>query len=132
MRRTTPAFVLVVLLAACGRGYEAQSEPAPAASAAIDPVGVYDFTVSMGGETRSGMLTVTRTDAGYGGTATLEGEADAATVTGASAAGNVVTIVLAPPHGGGDVSFVISMTGNTFAGNVFIEGESIPVTGTKR
>ena len=126
------AVASIVLLAACSRGYEAESEPAPAASsAALDPVGVYDFSASMGGMTRTGTLTVTRTDTGYGGEATVEGESQPATITGARVEGNVITVEVLPPNGGGMIDFVMTMSGSTFTGNVVVEGQTLPITGTK-
>ena len=133
MRRTASLVLipLIVLAAACSRNVEAESEPAPAASAALDPVGTYDFTISMGGMTRTGVLQIVRSGAGYGGSATLEGEMDPAEVTSVTVSGNTITARVVPPNDQ-PVDFVMTMNGSEFSGNVMAEVGEIPVTGTKR
>ena len=133
MRRTASLVVLIplVLAAACSRNVEAASEPAPAASSALDPVGTYDFAISMGGMTRTGVLQIVRTGAGYGGSATLEGESDPASVTSVTVSGNTITARVVPPNDQ-PVDFVMTMNGNAFSGNVMADMGEIPVSGTKR
>jgi hypothetical protein len=122
---------LVVLAAACTRNVQVESEPAPASSSAFDPVGTYDFSVSMGGMTRTGALHIERSGTGYGGHATLEGESEPATITGVTVSGNSFTARVVPPNGEA-VDFMVTMNGNQFTGNVITDMGTIPVTGSKR
>ena len=122
---------LVVLAASCGRNVEVESDPTPSASMAVDPVGTYDFAVTMGGMTRTGVLQITRSGAGYGGSATLEGESDPASVTSVTVSGTTITARVVPPNDE-PVDFVMTMNGNQFTGNVIADMGTIPVSGTKR
>ena len=133
MRTTTMAFALslAALTAACSRGVDVSSEaPAPAAAAALDPVGVYDFSVSFGGETRNGTIHVHATADGYGGEARLEGEDEPAVIDSVRVTGNRMIIDATPPGQG--VTFELDFTGNAFSGLIFAGDDAIPVTGSKR
>ena len=131
MRTTTLLFALSLagLTAACGGREVAVESVAPAA--AMDPVGMYDFTATLGSESRTGTIHIHATPSGgYGGEATLEGESDAATIQNVRVEGNRLIIDASPP--GQDVTFELDFTGNTFSGLIFAGGDAIPVTGAKR
>ena len=123
------AVALLVLLAACSRNVEAVSEPAPSAS--LDPVGTYDFSISMGGQSRSGTIVISRVESAYAGYATLEGEEESAPVRNVRVSGNVLTLEVEPPSEEA-VTMELTFTGTQFTGNLFASGQSIPITGSKR
>jgi hypothetical protein len=133
MRRiaTLALFPLLVLAVACTRNAQVESEAMPAASTSLDPVGTYDFSISMGGMTRSGVLHIERSGTGYGGHATLEGESEAAAITSVTVNGNSFTARVVPPNDEA-VDFVLTMNGNQFTGNLIADMGTIPVTGSKR
>ena len=130
MRRTSPiALVLMLVLAvACSRSAEVESGPAPA----MDPVGAYDFSLSMGGMTRTGEIHVQRTNGVLGGFATIEGADGEAPVTGVTVDGNRLNVEVTPPNGGGAVIFDLTFTGASFSGTINAEGQTFPVAGSKR
>lgn len=123
---------LAVLAAGCGGGYaEAESGPAPSVSAAtLDPVGRYDFTASLGGETRTGTIEIARTANGYGGSATLEGESHAAVIDSVRVTGNHMVINLTVP--GDPIVFELNFTGAAFTGFILAGGDVVDVFGAKR
>lgn len=126
------ALFLVVFAAACGRGYpQEDGDPTPSSSAsALDPVGMYDFTATLGSESRTGTIDIRRTENGYGGQATLEGESDAAILDSLRVDGNRMVIDLTVS--GGPVVFELDFTGAAFTGFIFADEDAISVTGAKR
>lgn len=132
MRGSAAVFIisLAALAAACGsRPVPMESGPA-ATAASLDPVGTYDFTVSLGAETRSGMIEVQRTDGGYGGVGRLEGETESAVIDSVSVDGRRMIIYMTAP--GESVTFEMDFTGASFTGFVFAGEDAVPLTGSKR
>jgi len=134
MRNTIRVLALasVLVASACSRGVQAESEPSPAASTALDPVGMYDFTATMGADSRTGTLEITRGDAGgLRGEAWLEGEPDPAIIESGAVAGNHVQLT-AFVEGTNQVTFELDFAGSSFTGVIVAGGEQISVTGSRR
>ena len=132
MRRSASLMSLValVLLAACSRNVAVDSEPAPSSS--TDPVGVYDFSASMGGIERTGRLEIERSATGaIGGRAILDDEPEPAEITSVTVNGDTMVVEIMPP-GGEYVVFTLTFTGSSFTGNAIANGMTIPLTGSKR
>ena len=123
---TSTALLMSLATAACSSAPSSSDSPAP-----FDPVGMYDFTATLGSDTREGTLEIVRTAAGLDGEAWLTGEpqpalADSVTVRGS----HVVLYMLV---GGGDpVNFDIQFAGPAFAGVIVAGMDSIGVTGQRR
>ena len=105
--------------------------PAPAAPAPFDPAGMYDFTATMGSDTRSGTLELERNAAGHMvGEAWLEGEPDPALIESAVIAGSHVDLYA---HVGANaINFSLDFNGPAFSGIIDAGGDTIQVTGTRR
>jgi|GEM_PF-1395549 len=134
-RRSRPLLLLVLpLLAACASGDPATRDgsPAPAVAApALDPVGVYDFTLTMGSQSRTGVLTIHRQDGAYGGTGTLEGETHAAEVMGVEVEGERMLVRLAVP-GGESGTFDLTRHEDRFTGTLFMGDQAIDAVARRR
>lgn len=122
----------LLLIGACSSSPTPDTTPAPAPAAAVafDPSGMYDFVATMGMESRTGTLQITRTANGFEGEAWIEGEGDPARIVGGGVTGSHV--VLNALVGMNDVTFALDFTGTTFAGTITAGDAVIDVTGTKR
>lgn len=134
MSRTTTvvfALSLAAVTAACGGRQVAVESAAPAAVATLDPVGMYDFTATLGGETRTGTIHIQPTSSGgYGGEARLEGEPQPAPIDSVRVDGDRMVINASPS--GQNVIFELEFAGSSFTGFVFAGDDAVPLTGTKR
>lgn len=128
MRRIALPFLAVLLLVGCSRAVEVESE----APSGLDPVGTFDFTASIGGETRTGHFTIERAAAGYEGLVRLEGEDEPAQVRELQVSGQQLTFDAVVPSAGETFTFDVAFTGDTFSGNVIGGMGAIPVTGRRR
>ena len=115
------AMALCVLTAACAT--------TPEQPAALDPVGMYDFSTSLDGTPVTGTITITKTTSGYGGSiATSVTETIA--VRSVTVEGQKLTVLADAPDGA--VTFVIELNGDEFAGIWTYAGMSGTHTGTRR
>lgn len=130
---------LGLALAACS-GNESTAEPAPVAPRApaapavtgLDPVGTYDFVATMGIESRTGTLEITRSpEGGLRGEAWLEGESDPAIIESGAVSGNHVQLV-AFVNGSNQVTFELDFEGTGFSGVINAGGDMIDVDGTRK
>jgi hypothetical protein len=97
-------------------------------SAAMNPVGEYEFATQVNGEAVTGTIEITGTPGAYGGRiVTLQ--FPEFTVRSASAAGQELTVVAETPNG--NVTFRMTFTGNTFTGGWTLGGDTGPVTGRR-
>ena len=133
MRRSMFLVLLPLLLvAACSRNATVESEPASTTSvtAAAFPVGVYDFSATVDGMTRTGAFVIEGTAGAYTGYVTLDGEPEAAEMSGVRVEGSRLIFEAQAP--GERFTFDVTFTGSTFSGNVIAPAGSIPVTGSRR
>lgn len=131
MMRLVLVLVLAATTASCGGREVAVQSTAPVAVTTLDPVGMYDFTASLGTETRNGTIDIRQSAAGrYIGEARLEGESDPAVIDSVQVSGNRMIIDATPP--GTSVTFELEFTGSDFTGFAFADGDAIPLTGSKR
>jgi hypothetical protein len=101
---------------------------ATTSSAAVNPVGEYEFATQVNGEAVTGTIEITGTPGAYGGRiVTLQ--FPEFTVRSASAAGQELTVVAETPNG--NVTFRMTFTGNTFTGGWTLGGDTGPVTGRR-
>ena len=123
---------LVVVASACGRNAVVESEPSPSASvgAPAFPVGTYDYSADVNGETRTGAIVIQGTPGTYTGYVTLDGEPEAATMSNIRTEGSRLTFEAQAP--GERFTFDVTFTGSTFSGSVIAPMGSIPVTGSRR
>jgi hypothetical protein len=136
MKRTTLA--AVALLAACApAGPDAPAPgptPAPAApamAAALNPVGVYEFTALGGGEeVARGTIEITGQPGAYGGRIHVEDEGEEAAITSVTVDGQQMTMTAATPDG--PITITVTFTGDTFLGRWSMDDESGDIRGRRR
>lgn len=140
--KTILAATLALGLAACATAKTSTTEaaaPAPVTatttttvattpSAALNPVGEYEFATQVNGEAVTGTIEITGTPGAYGGRiVTLK--FPEFTVRSASAAGQELTVVAETPNG--NVTFRMAFTGNTFTGGWTLGGDTAAITGRR-
>lgn len=120
----TLTFALCLLTGAC-----ASAKVTPDAPAALDPVGVYDFTTTVDGTVVSGTITITQGTSGYGGS--LETNAtETIPVRSVTVEGRKLTVLANSPDG--PVTFIMTLDGDEFAGTWSYAGMSGSHTGKRR
>ena len=125
-RLNSTLILLSLAAAACSSATSQSDAPAP-----IDPVGMYDFTATLGSDTREGTLEIVRTPAGLDGEAWLTGEPEPALADSVTVRGSHVVLYMLV--GGGDpVNFDIQFAGPSFTGVIVAGMDSIGVTGQRR
>ena len=133
------SMVAALALVACSSN-EPAAEPAPATPQApaasavtgLDPVGMYDFVATMGIETRTGTLEITRNaEGGLRGEGWLEGESEPAVIESGAVSGQHVQLT-AFVGGGNQVTFELDFEGTGFSGVITAGGQTIEVDGTRR
>lgn len=130
------ALVLAAFAAACS-GTPQPQEPAPARDvtppppAAVDPVGVFDFTTTVEGMGAvNGTITITKNPAGgYGGTIGTN-VTETITIRTVTVDGQKVNVVADTPDG--PITFTMEFTGNDFTGTWTLGGMSGVHTGKRR
>ena len=124
---------IVVAVSACGRGYEAEGEPAPdevtvTQDGAIDVVGLYDYVVPLDNGDAVGTMTVTRAGDGYSVALTSNiGDVGASNVR---REGNALRMDISTPNGTGTLD-VTWQTRDRATGSVFL-GETLEMFLTRR
>lgn len=127
MARTLGSLLIIGALAACGSA--SSGEPAPVA--AQDPAGVYDLGLRLGGESRTGVMTLRREAEGYGGTIRLVGETGDARVRSLTRdADGTMILELDTPDG--PATMELTLRAETIEGLLFLGSNVIDVTGTRR
>ena len=111
-----PSLAVLALLAACAPAATSAAPsagPAPAAVAAsLNPVGLFEFTTSDGGETASGTIEVTGQAGAYGGH--VRTPADVMIITDVVVAGQQMVVRADTP--GGTLTLTLNFAGNDFTG----------------
>jgi hypothetical protein len=134
------AFATVLLLlssAACAAAPAAEPAPAPQpigvpapqASAAVNPVGKYEFTTSLQGQMLTGTMEITGTPGAYAGRITSSATEPIA-ITAVTVEGQNMTVVGETPNG----PLTIKMTfaeGGAFTGNWTLSGDGATLTGKR-
>lgn len=138
MKRTTLA--ALALLAACAPAAGPQpSAPdptpatsvAPATAAALNPVGVYEFTAfGRGEEVARGTIEITGQPGAYGGRIHVEDESEEAAITRVTVSGQEMTMNAATPDG--PMTITLTFTGDTFLGRYSVDDESGELRGRRR
>ena len=97
-------------------------------SAALNPVGEYEFATQVNGEAVTGTMEITGTPGAYGGrVVTLK--IPEFTVRSASAAGQELTVVAETPTG--NLTLRMTFTGDTFTGGWTLGGDTGAITGRR-
>ncbi|HEV3050418.1 MAG TPA: hypothetical protein VGX50_08930 [Longimicrobium sp.] len=137
MKRTTLA--ALALLAACApaAGPDAPAPdptPAPAApamAAALNPVGVYEFTAFQNDEpVAAGTIEITGQPGAYGGRIHVEDEGEEAAITSVTVNRPEMTLNAATPDG--TMTITMTFTGDTFQGRWTLNDESGDIRGRRR
>lgn len=132
--RLMPAIMLV---AACASAPEAPAQattavtPAaskPSTTAVIDPVGTYEFTTAVDGQTITGTMHVEGTPGNYKGRIVTSAFPEIP-IVGASVESNVVILRGSMPEG--ELTMRLTMEGQEFKGNWALGSGSGEVTGKK-
>lgn len=113
------AVAIVMLTSACAGAPEPEApapparEVTPPAPAAVDPVGVFDFTTTVEGMAVAGTITVTKTAAGYGGSIATN-VTETIPVRSVVVEGQKATVVADTPDG--PINFTMEFKGDEFTG----------------
>lgn len=135
---TTALLVTMGLMgcASAGGGPAAASASAggsAATSSAIpDPVGVYDFHLTLGGQHRDGVLTIQRDADGWGGSGVLEGENDPAEVTDVKVDGARMIVSIVVPANQDRGTFDLTWNGTDYTGLLYMGENAIEAKATRR
>ena len=149
MSRSLPFLALLVLSAACassGQQSPAGSTPAPSPAAqpaaqpaappatpqpaALNPVGVYDFSTSVQGTEVTGTVTITGADGRYGGSVVTSATPEAP-IKSVSVAGQTITVVIPAPDGNDGV-LEMKLDGAAFTGSWSYGGQGGSLSGRRR
>jgi type 1 fimbria pilin len=122
--KLTMTLVLCLITGAC-----ASAQVTPEAPAALDPVGVYDFTTTVDGTVVSGTVTITQGTSGYGGSLATDAT-ETIPVRSVAVEGQKLTVLADSPDG--PVTFVMTLNGDEFAGTWSYAGMSGAHTGKRR
>ena len=142
MPRSVALLALLLLATGCASSaQQSPSTPAPAAPApqpaaqqaarpaALDPVGVYDFSTSAQGTDVSGTVTITGANGRYGGTVATTATPEMP-IKSVSVAGQTITVVIGAPDGDGVLE--MKMDGAALTGTWSFGGMNGTLTGRKR
>ena len=122
--KLTMTLTLCLLTGAC-----ASAQVTPDAPAALDPVGIYDFTTTVDGSVVSGTVTITQGTSGYGGSIATDAT-ETIPVRSVTVDGQKLTVLADSPDG--PVTFIINVDGDDFAGTWSYAGMSGSHTGKRR
>ena len=134
MKRTS--FAALVLLAACAPAATSAGDPVPAptappavaTSAAVNPVGTFEFTTSVNGDMVTGSVEVTGSSGAYGGTIRTSATPDIP-VTGVTVNGQQMVVTADTPDG--ELTITMNFTGNNFTGGWTLGGGSGELRGQR-
>ncbi|HUF50537.1 MAG TPA: hypothetical protein VMN60_06880 [Longimicrobiales bacterium] len=99
----------------------APDTPVPAAATAFDPVGTYDFSVEIMGQTQTGEMRITRTEGQLAGSLTASGER--VDLRNVKLDGRKMTATAIGPEGGPEVQFTFNFTeDDRFTGVLTVPG----------
>jgi hypothetical protein len=135
MRKQLLHTFAVLIIATAGSAARASAQtPAPGKPAAdapaVNPVGSFAFTITMGGGTANGVLDIKQAEGKLSGTATLEGATPPTVpLKDITVKGQDMTVVVDAPDG--DATFSLKFTGDDFAGTLDMGPNSAPVTGKR-
>lgn len=144
-RTTIPALLLALAATtACARSAQQAPAPqspsvrvttpaAPAAAqttaAAVNPVGVYDFSTSAEGMEVTGTITIVAREGGYGGSVTTSATSGS-TISSVTVRDSTVTVVTAGAEGEATLQFTVS--GQSISGGWAMNGMQGTLNGRKR
>lgn len=144
MKKLAPTLAAAALLAACASNPPAQTpappppaltpaqQPAqPATSAALDPLGIFDFTTAVEGMSVAGTITITKpaTGTGYTGTITTN-VTEPIGISRVVVEGQKLIVTAQTPDG--DLTFTMEFKGNDFTGTWAMPGMSGTHAGVRR
>ena len=124
---------LVFMLAACASSpapvaTTAPTQPAQSTTAAVDPVGSYEFSTVVDGQTVTGTVHIEGAPLSYRGRI-VTAMFPEMPITSVNVQANVVNVVAS--MGGGDVLIRMVMDGMNFKGTWAVESDSGEITGRK-
>jgi hypothetical protein len=122
--KLTMTLALCLLAGAC-----ASAPVTPDAPAALDPVGVYDFTTAVEGTVVTGTITITEATSGYGGSIATDAT-ETIPVRSVAVEGQKLTVLADSPDG--PVTFILTLDGDAFTGTWSYAGMSGTHKGTRR
>ena len=124
---------LVLLAAACAPAAAPPAEPAPAvatvAPAALNPVGVFEFTTSVDGNPLNGTIEVTGQPGAYTGVVRTSATPDLP-ITGVRVEGDEMTVTSSVE--GQELVMRLTFAGNNFTGGWTLAGDSGDIEGRRR
>jgi hypothetical protein len=130
------SFAALVLLAGCAPATPpADPMPAPTAppavatSAAVNPVGTFEFTTSVNGDMVTGSVEVAGQPGAYTGTIRTSISPDIP-VTGVTVNGQQMVVAADTPDGA--LTLTLNFTGNNFTGGWTLAGDSGELRGQRR
>ena len=134
MKRSLALLAVGLALTACsqssGGGAAAPPPPAPEPEVqALDPVGVYDFSTSVEGQTLTGTITFTGSAGAYTGSFTT-GMTGTVPLRNVEVDGMDMTFLADTPDA--TVAFLLTFEGDSFTGEWDAEGMVGFISGTKR
>ncbi|HEY0037300.1 MAG TPA: hypothetical protein VGB66_11460 [Longimicrobium sp.] len=136
--KTILAATLALSLAACATANTGAQPPATtgttmtatvatAPSAAVNPVGAYEFATQVNGDAVTGTIEITGTPGAYGGRIVTTHFPEFA-VRSASAAGQELTVVAETPN---SLTFRMAFTGSAFTGSWSLGDDTGAITGRR-
>ena len=126
-----PIAALCLATLACA-SYPTPADPAPARAvtpAPVDPVGTFDFSTTVEGSIVNGVVTITKTDTGFGGSISTN-VTETIPVCGAVVDGQKLTVTAEAPEG--PIAFVMEFQGDDFSGTWTMATMSGTHTGKRR
>jgi hypothetical protein len=119
------AAALLLFVAACAPAPIASPPPLPP-PAALNPVGVFEFTTAVDGNEVRGSVEVTGQPGAYGGTVRTSITPDIP-VTGVTVTGQTLLVAASTPDG--PLTFALTFNGDAFTGRWELNGDGGDVTG---
>ncbi|MBR9988288.1 MAG: hypothetical protein KFH98_00965 [Gemmatimonadetes bacterium] len=122
--KLTMTLALCFIAGAC-----ASAQVTPVAPAALNPVGVYDFTTTIEGTAVAGTITITQGASGYTGTIATN-VSPSLPIRSVAVDDRKVTVAADSPDG--PVTIIMELAGDEFTGTWSYAGMSGPHTGKRR
>jgi hypothetical protein len=101
---------------------------APAKSAAVNPVGTFEFNTEVNGSPMKGNIRIAGTPGNYSGSMTSDITPELP-ITSIAVDGQTMKLAMDTPNGAATIN--IAFTGDTFTGNWELGGASGPLTGKR-
>ena len=129
MKPSAALLAMVLAVAACSQttgGAVATPEPEPEPT--LDPVGIYDFTTDVEGQTIAGTITITGSPGAYSGSVT----SDMGTISLRNIVVDGMDLTFVGDSPDFTVAFALTFSGDSFTGEWDVEGLVGFISGSKR